>query len=575
MRKETVLLLLIVGLAGLLRFYQLGKVPAGFFNDEAAVGYNAYSLLQTGKDEFGKPWPFLFRSFGEGKLPLYIYQALPSVAVFGLNEFASRFPGAFFGTLAVMITYFFVKEVLLFSLGKPKKKSDKFLLKWLPFWSAFVLAVMPWHVHFSRGVFGQESLFWMILGAWLSIKAVKKQRLLFWLGSFLAFSCGLLTYHSPRVFVPLWILYILLYLAKDRGWLSAARVAILAVAVTGSVWLAITLSPLGIARAGGVSVFSEHSGVKANLSTRLIESKELPIWLTRAFHNKVEAYGRDIIWRYFSHFDPAFLFFSGDPLRPRYRVPNLGQLMLISLPFFLAGLYFLIKKKIWPILVFLLIAPLPAALSFETPSSVRAIFMIIPLAVIIALGLNQWLYWLKERKVFLKIVIATFVLGGFVYNLASYLDAYYIHAPAFQPYYWQYGYKSLVNQINQLGPKYERVEITDKRGTPYIFFLFYNQYDPEAWQVQVNENIEKEKAFNFIAIRKMDKLIFSDETCPAKEPEDNVLYVCTEENHPQKLIKAGVVRRIKTIPYQDGQPAFVLMEKVEGMEIPETLFENE
>lgn len=76
MSRKTLYLFLIIFLAFSLRFYKLGSVPAGFFSDEAAVGYNAYSLLKTGKDEFGKPWPFLFISFGEGKLPLYIYQGL-------------------------------------------------------------------------------------------------------------------------------------------------------------------------------------------------------------------------------------------------------------------------------------------------------------------------------------------------------------------------------------------------------------------------------------------------------------------------------------------------------------------
>ena len=104
-------LILIILLAAVLRFYKLGQVPSGFVNDEAAFGYNAYSLLKTGKDEFGKAWPIIFRSFGEGKLPVYVYLTVPSVAIFGLNEFAVRLPSALFGVLTVFMLYLLGLEI--------------------------------------------------------------------------------------------------------------------------------------------------------------------------------------------------------------------------------------------------------------------------------------------------------------------------------------------------------------------------------------------------------------------------------------------------------------------------------
>ena len=86
---------LIIIIGAWLRFYKLGQVPSGFVNDEADFGYNAYSLIKTAKDEFGQSWPIIFRSFGDGKMPVYFYLTLPSVLIFGLTEFAVRFPSAF------------------------------------------------------------------------------------------------------------------------------------------------------------------------------------------------------------------------------------------------------------------------------------------------------------------------------------------------------------------------------------------------------------------------------------------------------------------------------------------------
>ncbi|KKU78545.1 MAG: Glycosyl transferase family 39, partial [Candidatus Amesbacteria bacterium GW2011_GWA2_47_70] len=97
--RRLLILALIIG--SLTRLLWISRYPAGFTADEAAFGYNAYSLLLTGRDEWGTPWWQLFftnlRSFGDYKLPLYAFLAVPSVKIFGLTEFAVRLPNAIFG----------------------------------------------------------------------------------------------------------------------------------------------------------------------------------------------------------------------------------------------------------------------------------------------------------------------------------------------------------------------------------------------------------------------------------------------------------------------------------------------
>ena len=105
MLKGKLPLVLIIVLAAFLRFYQLGVNPPGLNWDETAHGYNAYSILKTGRDEYGYFMPLSFRSFDDYKPPLYTYLVVPSVAIFGLNSFAVRFPSALLGVLAVLFTY--------------------------------------------------------------------------------------------------------------------------------------------------------------------------------------------------------------------------------------------------------------------------------------------------------------------------------------------------------------------------------------------------------------------------------------------------------------------------------------
>ena len=119
------ILLTIITLAAFLRFYKLGTNPPGLYWDEAVMGYDAYSILKTGKDHHGVTLPLFFESFGDWKLPGYHYLLIPSISIFGLNEFAVRFPSALLGTLTVFLTYFLTKKLLMHSgsLAAIKKRS--------------------------------------------------------------------------------------------------------------------------------------------------------------------------------------------------------------------------------------------------------------------------------------------------------------------------------------------------------------------------------------------------------------------------------------------------------------------
>src|SRR5581483_6691207 len=94
-------LILVILLGAFLRLYQLGSVPSSLEWDEVSYGYNAYSLIHTGSDEYGGSHPLIFRAFGEYKQPVYMYLSALSIGSFGLNSFAVRLPSAIFGILTI------------------------------------------------------------------------------------------------------------------------------------------------------------------------------------------------------------------------------------------------------------------------------------------------------------------------------------------------------------------------------------------------------------------------------------------------------------------------------------------
>ena len=182
-------------IAGILRFYLLGLVPVGFHRDEAFLGYNAYSLLKTGRDMTGRFFPLHFESFlySPGG---YSYASIPFIFLYGLTSFSVRFASAFFGVLSVGIFYVLVLELF-------KKEKEKYFLAML---SSFLFAIIPWHINLSRtATENVVVLFFVLFGLWLYLKAREKSSLVLLGTSLVSFGITLAIYQSPRAFLPIFL----------------------------------------------------------------------------------------------------------------------------------------------------------------------------------------------------------------------------------------------------------------------------------------------------------------------------------------------------------------------------------
>ena len=172
------ILFVIIILSFVLRFYRLDQIPSGFHSDEAAFGYNAYSLLETGKDEYGQFLPLILKSFGDYKGAIYTYLTVPSVFLFGLTEFAVRLPTAVFGVFFVILSY-----LLVLRLTKNKKIATI---------TAALCAVNPLSIVLSRVQSDPlVSVVFILLGLYLFLLWVEKKNNLcilfttfFWIASF-------------------------------------------------------------------------------------------------------------------------------------------------------------------------------------------------------------------------------------------------------------------------------------------------------------------------------------------------------------------------------------------------------
>src|SRR3989344_3615893 len=146
-KHSKLILLLILVIAAILRIWKINEVPVSLFSDELDVGYQAYSFLKTGKDYFGNPWPLHFQSYVENRAPLYIYSAVPTVAVFGITPYGIRLPAAIFGILGVWMMYLLVNEISLYKLNDNKFKHI------FCFCLRFFYYLNPSDIFFGGGVF--------------------------------------------------------------------------------------------------------------------------------------------------------------------------------------------------------------------------------------------------------------------------------------------------------------------------------------------------------------------------------------------------------------------------------------
>ena len=110
--RAELLLGLIISLGIGLRTVNLNGQPVSIYWDEAAMAYDAFSLTQTGQDMHGHSlWQAIFPSYGDYKLPLYIWLAAVMMKILGPTVTAFRLVSALSGSVLIGLSYLLAKEV--------------------------------------------------------------------------------------------------------------------------------------------------------------------------------------------------------------------------------------------------------------------------------------------------------------------------------------------------------------------------------------------------------------------------------------------------------------------------------
>lgn len=467
MKKNIyVLIFLTIFIFGIfLRFYQLGMIPNSLNWDEVSWGYNGYSILQTGQDEYGKFMPLSFEAFGDYKQPVYVYLVSMSIRLFGLNPFTVRFPSALLGVLTIPFVWLLVLELF----RKERNHKELALLAMMFF------AISPWSIQFSRVAFEANiGLFFVIAGAALFLRGLINKNNKYLYSSLVPFIISGYSYHSEKIFTPLFFIGLLIF-SYLRYNLSRKFLLILFIIFLfgSSFWI---FDARTTARGRSVTFLSNQTQLLKDSVEKIAYDKERGDMLGEILNNRRIVYANKYFENYLQHFAPNFLFITGD--NARHHAYGMGILYIISLPLILIGMIRINKRDYWFIFFWLLLSPAASALATDSPNASRSLIMLPTWQIFEAFGL---LYLLKLKKSYwvnlLKIVIIFLLCINFVY----FAHQYFVHTKSEYGSYWQYGYKEAIEGVKQYANTPKKIIFSKEYEQPYIFYLFYNAYNPKKY----------------------------------------------------------------------------------------------
>jgi 4-amino-4-deoxy-L-arabinose transferase-like glycosyltransferase len=473
--RSPIIIFLLICLLGLcLRLYRLNVAPERLTIDEMSIGYNAFSILKTGRDEWGQRFPLIFRAFGDYKLPAYIYLTVPFVALFGLNTLSVRFISVIAGIIIILMTGLLARHL-----------SHKTLVG---YFAALLVAVSPWPVHLSRlGLESNLGLAFFVIGLFFAITAIEKptRKSLIFAGLF--FGLTWYTYIAFRVITALIVLCVFVYSLVD----FKRHAPIL----LGLIVFGLTLLPLmprlidfsGTARLMQVSIFTDQGpklAINEDRSFCFMQDQKILAKICPLFFNKPFSWLSMFSENYLNLISPTYLFLTGDT-RQYLNVPGSGGFLYFLLPFYFLGIWWFFrhqKPTTRLIMLAFFLSPIPSALA-EKPQAVRSSALIPFVAIFCALGISMTYRLLEQVKFRSIIVLATLALTLTI-TTRYFINYYYIYPAKYDDAAYPLPAK-LGQYLNLVKDQFQKIYFGPIGPGLHMFVAYYTAYSALNYQKDV------------------------------------------------------------------------------------------
>lgn len=516
------LLIVIVLIGTILRFTSLSSLPLGLQQDETSLGYNAYSILKTGKDEYGIPFPAHFIAFGEYKLPGYVYLSLPTVWLFGTTPLGIRFPSAFFGSMTILLIGCLANELF-------REKKQRKLLVVL---SMATLALLPWHIFFSRGAFEvTPGLFFLTFSVWVGLVFRRTGRLAYVLISLLFAMAALYTYNTLRILAP--ILFVFIIFPAKRH-ISHAPLFYKLLLGTGAVLFLFPflLTFRDASQATKGTLITTSAVIKAQALEFRSYLTPLPDPIEKIFFSIPLLITTEYLHHIAQYLSVPFYFLTGSP-HGNHGIGTHGYLYLFELPLCIVGLFTLRKLKNKTVLYVWIIATiLVAAATREAPQATRSFFLIIPLSLIVATGTATLIDSIQSYKKW-HILFWTFSIIILGYSFISYAASYIYRFPSVYAKSWRYDDYLVAQYLKDHYEEYQTIIIDNNAGLIYSSLVYTMGFNPSEFQ-QTAERYPTDTE-GFRPMKSFGKITYKDIDWDEDLLSPNTLFITTLNHQPETL----------------------------------------
>lgn len=436
--RVQILFFLIMAFAAAVRLVFFGSHPAGLNQDEASIGYEAWSVLHYGIDRNGLSVPVHFIAWGSGQNALYAYLSMPFIALFGLNVVTTRIVNLIFSLVSVAVIYFLI--------SKFKGRKTAFI-------AMALTAAAPWNIMLAR--WGLESNLFpamFLLSIWTLTLALEKRKFLY-LSAFL-FAMTMYSYGSSYLVITLfavaaYIFFIVKKLIPIKNLLISAGIFIV---FSLPIYLFMLINLL-------------------NLETIHIGFFTIPHTYGGRLADQGGAEFSNIINNIYSH-----LVIQSDGA-VRNSLPFYGCFYVISLPFTVYGLVKTVskvfkEKSVFDFLIFdSFICSLLLFAYYKAPNINRVNSIYLPLIIFTAYGLSE-LFKSKKQIICAALAYAICFCGFSI----QYFGEEYRNNIATE-FYSSFG--EAVKKADDISKNKSDIYVTANVNMPYIYALFYTETPPK------------------------------------------------------------------------------------------------
>ncbi|OGV92146.1 hypothetical protein A3B57_01065 [Microgenomates group bacterium RIFCSPLOWO2_01_FULL_47_10] len=491
MKQKFLYLLIIIGIC--FRLALFGRIPVSLNRDEAALGYNAFAIATAGIDEWGVSYPLLFKSFGDFKLPGYIYSLVPLVKIFDPSEWVVRLPSLLAGIGLIYLTYLVVVKI-----GSTRE---------IALFSAAIVAVSPWTIFYSRVAFEANLALTFFIAAGYLLSSAKSKHVWWGIGFYIL---AIATYNTPLLLTPIIWLIIAVKATplKSKVW-EAGFIALIALS-----WFGLTAGLT--AQKGQITIFANPHIAFLQQSTYVSANS----WSQKILAGRYVFYPVLVGKNTLHWFSPDFLVKSGGQ-NPWHSLPGKGHLYYVVYVLCIFQIISLLRQRKFKVLALtfalLVISILPSIITVDSPHATRSL---LGLWLLLLIAGQTW--QVKTARLFIGTALIA-EIGIFGFNYFGYFPT--AHAPE-----WRVGLREEIVKANVSYPT-GTIAIINPYDQPYIYTLLYTRCSPRLY----SDTVERygQDAAGLEKVKSYGRWLFIGDP---KDVPSGIPIIYPDTNHSYKII---------------------------------------